>query len=136
MISAVKSSNQTFSHLTSLNTWQKQITKHAHLICLKTPVTCLTSCKVAKYTPERILFQLSLSLQISWVGFTEISPHLPVLNSLHSMKGRGKSLGLEILMKKKVKVLVAQSCPTLWKPMDCSLPGSSVQGILQARILE
>ena len=31
---------------------------------------------------------------------------------------------------------VAQSCPTLWDPMDCSLPGSSVHGILQARILE
>ena len=29
-----------------------------------------------------------------------------------------------------------QSCPTLWDPMDCSLPGSSVHGILQARILE
>ena len=31
---------------------------------------------------------------------------------------------------------VAQSCPTLSDPMDCSLPGSSVHGILQARILE
>ena len=29
-----------------------------------------------------------------------------------------------------------QSCLTLRSPMDCSLPGSSVQGILQARILE
>ena len=36
----------------------------------------------------------------------------------------------------KVKVLVAQSCPTLCDPMDCSPPGSSVHGILQARILE
>ena len=31
---------------------------------------------------------------------------------------------------------VAQSCPTLYDPVDCSLPGSSVHGILQARILE
>ena len=31
---------------------------------------------------------------------------------------------------------VAQSCLTLWDPTDCSLPGSSVHGILQARILE
>ena len=31
---------------------------------------------------------------------------------------------------------VAQSCPTLCNPMDCSLPGSSVHGILQARVLE
>ena len=36
----------------------------------------------------------------------------------------------------KVKVLVAQSCLTLCDPMDCSLPGSSARGILQARILE
>ena len=31
---------------------------------------------------------------------------------------------------------VAQSCPTLGDPVDCSPPGSSVHGILQARILE
>ena len=31
---------------------------------------------------------------------------------------------------------VAQSCPTLCNPKDCSLPGSSVHGIFQARVLE
>ena len=31
---------------------------------------------------------------------------------------------------------VAQSCPALCDPVDCSPPGSSVRGILQARILE
>ena len=31
---------------------------------------------------------------------------------------------------------VTQSCPTLRDPMDCSLPGSSVHGIFQARVLE
>ena len=31
---------------------------------------------------------------------------------------------------------VTQSCPTLCDPMDCSLPGSSVHGIFQARVLE
>ena len=36
----------------------------------------------------------------------------------------------------KVKVLVTQSCLTLCDSMDCSLPGSSVHGILQARLLE
>ena len=35
-----------------------------------------------------------------------------------------------------VCVLVTQSCPTLGNPMDCSLPHSSVHGILQTRILE
>ena len=36
----------------------------------------------------------------------------------------------------KVKVLVTQSCHTLCDPLVCSPPGSSVYGILQARILE
>ena len=31
---------------------------------------------------------------------------------------------------------VAQSCPTLCNPMDCSLPGSSIHGIFQVRVLE
>ena len=35
-----------------------------------------------------------------------------------------------------MRVLVAHLCPTLWDPMDCNPPGSSVYGILQARILE
>ena len=35
-----------------------------------------------------------------------------------------------------IDIEVAQSCPALCDPMDCSLPGSSVHGIFQARILE
>ena len=34
----------------------------------------------------------------------------------------------EDLLDRLVFVLVTQSCPTLWDPMDCSLPGSSVHG--------
>ena len=39
-------------------------------------------------------------------------------------------------MKVKSESEVAQSCPTPSDPMDCSLPGSSVHGIFQARVLE
>ena len=39
-------------------------------------------------------------------------------------------------MKVKSESEVAQLCPTFSDPMDCSLPGSSVHGIFQARILE
>ena len=39
-------------------------------------------------------------------------------------------------MKVKSESEVAQSCPTLSNPMGCSLPGSSVHGIFQARVLE
>ena len=38
-------------------------------------------------------------------------------------------------MKVKSESEVTQLCPTLSDPMDCSLPGSSVHGILQARVL-
>ena len=51
------------------------------------------------------------------------------------------SLGTTVLFSqniviKQYSVLVTQSCLTLCNPMDCSLPASSVHGILQARILE
>ena len=39
-------------------------------------------------------------------------------------------------MKVKSESEVAQLCPTLCDPMDCSLPGSSIHGIFQARVLE
>ena len=39
-------------------------------------------------------------------------------------------------MKVKSESEVTQSCPTPSDPMDCSLPGSSIHGIFQARVLE
>ena len=39
-------------------------------------------------------------------------------------------------MKVKSESEFAQLCPTLSDPMDCSLPGSSIHGIFQARVLE
>ena len=39
-------------------------------------------------------------------------------------------------MKVKSQSEVSQLCPTLSDPMDCSLPGSSIHGIFQARVLE
>ena len=46
-----------------------------------------------------------------------------------------KYLGM-LMLSMKVKVKVTQSCPTLCDHMDCSLPGSSAHGILQAKILQ
>ena len=40
------------------------------------------------------------------------------------------------LTNHKEKSEITQSCPTLCDPTDCSLPGSSIHGIFQARILE
>ena len=49
---------------------------------------------------------------------------------------KGSSFGLALRSWKKVKVLLTQSCLTLCDPMDRSPPGSSVHGVLQAKILE
>src|SRR5574337_918710 len=53
--------------------------------------------------------------------------------------GKNTEVGCHFLlqrMKVRSKSEVAQWCPTLNDPMDCSLPGSSVHGIFQARVLE
>ena len=53
--------------------------------------------------------------------------------------GKNTGVGCHFLlqcMRVKSEREVAQSCPTLSDPMDCSLPGSSIQGIFQARVLE
>ena len=53
--------------------------------------------------------------------------------------GKNTGVGCHFLlqcMKVKSESEVAQSCPTLSDPVDCSLPGSAVHGIFQARVLE
>ena len=53
--------------------------------------------------------------------------------------GKNTGVGCHFLlqcMKVKSESEVSQSCPTLRDPMDCSLPGSSIHGIFQARVLE
>ena len=53
--------------------------------------------------------------------------------------GKNTGVGCHYLlqcMKVKSESEVAQSCSTLSDPMDCSLPGSSIHGIFQARVLE
>ena len=59
----------------------------------------------------------------------------------HPWDSPGKSTGVGChflfqCMKVKSESEIAQSCLTLSDPMDCSLPGSSIPGIFQARVLE
>ena len=60
--------------------------------------------------------------------------------SEEALKRAGKEQKLKAKEKRKVKVKseneVTQSCLTLCDPVDCSLSGSSVHGIFQARVLE
>ena len=55
-----------------------------------------------------------------------LDKYIIISKYLHNLYGRKEVEGSE----------VAQSCPTLFDPTDCSLQGSSVHGILQARVLE
>ena len=69
------------------------------------------------------------------------TPCDPTDGSPHPWDSPGKNTGVGChfllqCMKVKSESEVAQSYPTLSDPMDCSLPGSSVYGIFQARVLE
>ena len=65
-----------------------------------------------------------------------------VIAKMHNVYGLRccKDFGFYVMNGKQLGVLnrreVTQSCPTLCDPMDCSLPGSSLHGIFQTRILE
>ena len=64
----------------------------------------------------------------------------PSGSSVHGdSRGKNTGVGCHFLLQcvnVKSESKVPQSCPTLSDPMDCSLPGSSVHGIFQARVLE
>ena len=77
-------------------------------------------------------------LWASYLGHTDLPPNDTCLQSFPMGKRRSFYIDMPIISPAiwKVSVLVAQSCPTLCHPMDCSLPGFSVHGTLQARILE
>ena len=68
----------------------------------------------------------------------EAKLHSPIHSSLLK-PGKNTGVGCHFLlqcMKVKSESEVPQSCLTLSNPMDCSLPGSSIHGIFQARVLE
>ena len=88
-----------------------------------------------------LLLLLLLLSHFSRVRF--VRPHRQQPTRLHrpwDSPGKNTRVGCHFLlqfMKVKSESEVAQLCPTLCDPMDCSLPGSSsVHGIFQARVLE
>ena len=80
--------------------------------------------------------------QVSSVVSNSVRPHRRQPTRLPrpwDSPGKNTGVGCHFLlqcMKVKSESEVAQSCPTLSDPMDCSPPGSSVHGIFQARVLE
>ena len=88
-------------------------------------------------TPWTVALQALLSMGFSrqeyWSGLLFPSPgDLPN----PGIKPAPPTLEGEVLTTELPEVEVAQLCPTLCDPMNCSLPDSSVHGILRARILE
>ena len=81
--------------------------------------------------PSLTLFAGSLSL--TWILYAG-TPQSSILSNLFSTSTF--SVRARACVCVCVCVCVSQSCPTLCDPMDCSPPHSSIQGILQARILE
>ena len=71
-------------------------------------------CAIPETAAHQAPPSLGFSRQEHWSG-------LPFPSPMHEVKSENE---------------VAQSCPTLSDPMDCSLPSSSVYGIFQARVLE
>ena len=83
-----------------------------------------------------------LLLLITSVVSDSVRPHRRQPTRLHhpwDSPGKNTGVGCHSLlqcMKLKSESEVAELCPTLSDPTDCSLPGSSVHGIFQARVLE
>ena len=95
------------------------------------------------FTSSRLLLLLLLPLLLSRFSLSDsVRPHRRQSTRLpHPWGSPGKNTGVGChfllrCMKVKSESKVAQSCPTLSNPMDCSLPGSSIHGIFQARVLE
>ena len=73
-----------------------------------------------------IVFYSFIYLLNSWSFYFLIIIYLAMQGSMWDL----------IFFSMKMGGVSAQSCPTLWKTTDCSLPGHSAHGILQARTLE
>ena len=84
------------------------------LLLLLSHFSCVRLCATPQTASHQAPLSLGFSRQEHWSGLPFPSPR----------------------MKVKSESEVAQSCPTLSDVMDCSPPGSSIYGILQARVLE
>ena len=95
-------------------------------------VTYLTFIKDQKV---KMLLLLSRFSRVRLCATSELAAHQAPLSLGFSRQEHWSGLPFPSPMQKSESE-VAQSCPTLSDPMDCSLPGSSVHGIFQATVLE
>ena len=98
----------------SRHTQTNSITENILLLLLLSRFSHIRLCATPQMAAHQAPPSLGFSRQEHWSG-------LPFPSPMHKVKSQGE---------------VAQPCPTLSNPMDCSPPGSSVHGIFQARVLE
>ena len=99
------------------------------VVALVQSLSCVRLCATLR-TAAR---QASLSFTVSWSLLKLMSIEL-VMPSNHLILC---TYVVPVFIRKAcMRAKLLHSCPTLCSPIDCRLPGSSVQGILQARILE
>ena len=110
---------------------------------IQSPLFLSTSCKVGSPlsssmgSKQRLCYAKSLQSCPTLCDPIDGSHQAPP----HPWDSPGKNTGVGChfllqCMKVKSESEVAQSCPTLSHPMDCSLPGYSIHGIFQAKVLE
>ena len=114
-------------------------TKLKHKLENKTKSQCQVGNKAMKTKLTNMLLLLLLS-HFSRVRLC-VTPQTSATRLPHPWDSSGKNTGVGChfllqCMKVKSESEVAQLCPILSDPMDCSPPGSSVHGIFQARVLE
>ena len=80
-------------------------------------------------------FRIWIYIIYRYIWFMYEYQHIYTINPNYKEDVTQRRGGLKILIWVKWSE-VAQWCPTLCDPMDCSPPGSSIHGILQARVLE
>ena len=123
--------------------WRTTIFMHA---CLKVAQSCLTLCDPMDCSPPGSsvhgIFQTRI---LEWVptSYSRGSSHPrgsfhpgiePMSLGSPAMADRFFTTSATWVGRTGTNRNVAQSCPTLCDPMDCSLPGSSVHGIFQTRV--
>ena len=128
--------------------WQGEGKRNHSEICWHTLVLLNKTCSQEKlFLPELNLlgFYQSLLLLLLLNRFSRVQLCATPQTAAHQAPrpwdspGKNTGVGCHFLlqcMKVKSESEVAQPCPTLCGPMDCSLPGSSVHGIFQASVLE
>ena len=101
----------------------------SRVLCAHSVQLCLTLCNTMDCSLPGSSCLWDFPGKNTGVG-CRVSPVSPALQADYLPLSHWKALFISW------KVKVPQSCPTLWDSMDCSLLGSSIHGILQARVLE